>query len=169
MAEDNSMQYPRLIGIRDRLVPGDVGAIVRMHGLIYAREHGFDETFEAYVAGPLADCVLARRDRDRIWIAEDREGIVGSIAMVQADERTGQLRWFLVDPRARRGGMGRRMLASALRFARAANYERVVLWTVAGLEAAARLYRETGFEKVETKPGRMWGVSVVEERYELRL
>ena len=37
------------------------------------------------------------------------------------------------------------------------------------LEAAARLYRSVGFRRVEEKPGRMWGVEVIEEQYELRL
>ena len=44
-----------------------------------------------------------------------------------------------------------------------------MLWTVSALEAAARLYRAAGFERVEQRPGRHWGVEVIEERYELVL
>jgi len=43
------------------------------------------------------------------------------------------------------------------------------LWTVSSLTAAAHLYRSAGFQKVEEKPGRLWGVDVIEERYELHL
>jgi len=41
--------------------------------------------------------------------------------------------------------------------------------SVSALTTASRLYRSAGFAKVEEKPGRMWGVDVVEEKYELAL
>ena len=52
---------------------------------------------------------------------------------------------------------------------RAAGYDSIILWTVSALTAAAHLYESAGFRKVEEKPGRQWGVEVVEERYELRV
>src|SRR5262249_23686772 len=54
---------------RTDLRPGDLGTIVRMHGVIYARERGFDPTFEAYVAGPLAEFVRSPSPRQRLWVA----------------------------------------------------------------------------------------------------
>ena len=41
--------------VRCELRPGDVGTIVRAHGLHYAQEQGWDSTFEDYVAAGLAD------------------------------------------------------------------------------------------------------------------
>jgi hypothetical protein len=35
--------------------------------------------------------------------------------------------------------------------------------------AAAQLYRAAGFQKVEERPGRLWGVDVIEEKYALDL
>jgi ribosomal protein S18 acetylase RimI-like enzyme len=155
--------------MRTGLQPGDFGAIVALHGVLYAAEYGFDSTFEAYVAEPLAAFVLRGSPRERVWV-EERDGrIVGCVAIVTAGERTAQLRWFLVDPSARGGGLGRRLLESGIGFAREAGYERIVLWTVAGLEAALHLYRRAGFERVEAAPLRRWGVEVVEEKYELAL
>jgi len=155
--------------MRTVLQPGDVGAVVSLHGVIYARECGFDTTFEAYVAEPLAAFVLRRSPRERIWL-EERDGrLAGCIATVAAGERVAQLRWFLVDASARGRGLGRRLLDAAVGFSREAGYERVMLWTVAGLDAALHLYRAAGFERIMAAPASRWGVEVVEEQHALVL
>lgn len=156
------------VHLRTEWRPGDLGALVRLHGELYAREHGFDETFEAYVADGLARHVLGRGPRERVWIAELDEEIVGCIGIVAADEEElAQLRWFLVAPAARGHGLGRRLLDEALAFARGAGYARVMLWTVDLLAGAARLYRAAGFTRVEAEARRLWGRDLVEERYEV--
>jgi GNAT superfamily N-acetyltransferase len=160
---------PSEITLRHDLRPGDLGWIVHLHGVIYAREYGFDPTFEAYVAGPMAEFVRTRGERDRLWIAEKGERMVGSVAIVAASAQEAQLRWFLVDPSARGAGLGKTLLAEAIAFSRERCYESVCLWTVSALSAAARLYRAAGFVKVEEHARRLWGVDVVEEKYELRL
>src|ERR1051326_8858033 len=99
--------------IRNEVRPGDLGQIVALHGTIYAREYGFDRTFEAYVAGPLAEFVLKSAPRDRIWIAERDDRIVGCIAIVGVSDEVAQLRWYVVDPSARGLGLGKRLLAGA--------------------------------------------------------
>ena len=156
--------------LRTTLRPGDVGSVVHLHGVIHGTECGFDPTFEAYVAEPLARFVKAASPRERLWLADRGGRVVGCIAIVAAaDEKSAQLRWFLVAPQERGAGLGKRLLNESLAFCREQGYESVVLWTVSSLQAAARLYRAAGFAKVEDKPGRMWGVEVVEEKYELRL
>ncbi len=161
--------------VRTTVAPGDLGAVVRLHGLLYAREYGFDPTFEAYVAGPLAQFVLRAAPRERIWLAEQGGRLVGCVAIVAAEEEgvaaehggVAQLRWYLVDPAARGRGLGTLLLREAVDFARAQGYRRVILWTVSALVDAARLYRAAGFERVEERPGRHWGIDVVEEKYAL--
>jgi ribosomal protein S18 acetylase RimI-like enzyme len=160
---------PDKISLRTELRPGDLGSVVHLHGTVYAREYGFDPTFEAYVAGPLAEFALSPSDRQRLWLAERGGRVVGCVAIVAASPQTAQLRWFLVEPGARGAGLGRRLLHEAVTFARHCGYRAVVLWTVSALAAAAHLYRAAGFRKVEERPGRKWGVDVVEECYELTL
>ena len=155
--------------VRHTLRPGDVGAVVSLHGLVYAREQGFDATFEAYVASPLAAFVLRGSPRERLWLAERDGARVGCIAIVAERERVAQLRWFLVVPEARGAGLGGRLMAEAIAFSREAEYERVILWTVSALHAAAHVYRSSGFRRVEAVPTYRWGVDVVEEKYELEL
>jgi GNAT superfamily N-acetyltransferase len=163
------MATPDGITIRTNLRPGDLGEIVRLHGVVYAREYGLDPTFEAYVAGPLAEFVRAGSERERLWIAERDGRLVGSVAIVQAAPVIAQLRWFLVVPEARGAGLGWHLLSEAIAFARQQGNGSVILWTGNVLTAAARLYLAAGFRKTEEKPGKMWGVDVVEEKYEMTL
>src|SRR5947208_2580571 len=103
-------QTPSDIVIRTDVRPGDIGAIVQMHGTIYAREYGFNPRFEAFVAVPLAEFVLKNSPRERLWIAERQEQVVGSVAIVDAGDDVAQLRWYLADPAARGAGLGSELL-----------------------------------------------------------
>ena len=167
---------PAEIALRTGLRPGDIGEIVRLHGDLYAREHGFDVTFEAYVAGPLGEFVLHPRPRSRIWIAEAAGGggeaeprILGCIAILEASETEAQLRWFLVHPAARGRGFGTSLLRAAVEFCRESGYGSVFLFTVSPLASAAKLYLAEGFKLVHEKPARRWGVDLLEQRYTLAL
>ena len=51
------MEDENEITIRTDLRPGDFGAVISLHGILHGREFGFDATFEAYVAAPLAEFV----------------------------------------------------------------------------------------------------------------
>ncbi len=157
------------ITLRTGLRPGDLGSVVSLHGVVYAQERGLGPSFEAHVAGPLSDFVRSGNERQRLWIAERAGRIVGCVAVVAAGPRTAQLRWFLVDPSARGAGLGKRLLAEAVAFCRGCGYAEVMLWTESALRAAAYLYRAAGFRKTEEKPGRLGGVDVIEEKYELHL
>ncbi len=165
-----SPAWDHAVALRTELRPGDLGAVIGLHGTVYADEHGFDHTFEAYVAGPLAEFARGdRSDRQRIWLAERDGRLVGCVAIVTASPTVAQLRWFLVAPSARGAGLGRRLLEEAIAFSEACGYRSIILWTVSSLGAAAHLYHGAGFRRVEEKPGRVWGMDVVEERYELML
>src|SRR5688572_2852318 len=105
-----------LIRTGDR--PGDLGTVASMHGVLYAREHGMDQTIEAYVASALGAFATARsRHGDSaggLWLAESDGMVAGSIGITRAGQAEAQLRWFLVDPDKRGCGIGRRLLATAL-------------------------------------------------------
>ena len=157
--------------VRHDLRPGDMGRVIAMHGVLYDREFGFDHGFEAYVAETVAEFGrLVRPGLDRLWVAERDDQLVGSIAMLGREDGAAQLRWFLVHPDARGCGLGRRLIDESLAFCRTAGHRSVYLWTVNGLDAAARLYVAAGFRKTETKPPAvLWGVQLAEERYDLDL
>jgi ribosomal protein S18 acetylase RimI-like enzyme len=156
------------VRLRSVLKPGDVGAIVHLHGVVYAQEYGWDCTFEGYVAEGLARFALSHNPRnDRLWIAEANEEIVGSIGVVEHSAREAQLRWFLVHPAWRGRGLGHRLLNEALEFCRERRFGSLFLWTTSDLEAAAHLYQQAGFRKTEERTHRVWGQTVTEERYDM--
>lgn len=169
MSQSSRVEPNSPISLRTNIRPGDLGAVVKFHGEIYAREYGFDATFEAYVAGPLAEFVKHGSQRDRLWIAEDNEELFGCIAIVGASDQEAQLRWFLVHPKQRGRGLGKQLIHEAIRFSRNSGYRSIFLWTVSSLTAAARLYQSTGFQRVEEVSAHLWGADVVEEKYVLEL
>ena len=155
------------IRIRHVLAPGDLGMIVHLHGVVYAREYGLDTTFEPYVAKPLAEFVLD--GAGRLWVAEKDGIVVGSVAMVDAGPGTGQLRWFLLAPEARGLGLGRRLLDAALGYALERGFTHVFLWSFTDLHEAIRLYERAGFRVTQTETGEVWGAQRTQVRMDLDL
>jgi GNAT superfamily N-acetyltransferase len=157
------------IHIRNTIEPGDLGSIVYLHGTLYAREHGFNHSFEPYVAKPLSDFVCSQNQRERIWVVERGRRVLGSVAIVGFSKTEAQLRWLILHPDIRGYGLGGTLVDNALAFCRDCGYSLVFLWTAESLIPARRLYESRGFTLTVEKKNSIWGVELTEQRYELSL
>jgi DNA-binding MarR family transcriptional regulator/GNAT superfamily N-acetyltransferase len=150
--------------------PGDLGWVVARHGAVYAAEYGWNAEFEGLVARIVADYAAAHDPRrEAAWIAELDGEPVGCVFCVARDDTTAQLRILLVDPAARGLGIGARLVAECLRFATAAGYESMMLWTNDVLTSARRIYEAAGFRLVDEEPHHSFGQDLVGQVWERRL
>lgn len=150
--------------------PGDIGWIIHRHGVVYAEEYGFDETFEALVAEILVQFIHEHDPkRECLWIAEQEGERIGSVMIVDAGDQVAQLRLLLVEPKARGQSVGMRLIDECLNFSRRNRYRKIKLWTQSNLPQARHLYAKAGFERVSQSAHKSFGQELIAEIWEMPL
>jgi GNAT superfamily N-acetyltransferase len=158
------------IAIRTELRPGDIGYVTYLHGDLYKKEYGYGIAFEAYVAQGFFE-FYSQYDpgKDRVWVAEHGDRIIGFLLLMHREEDVAQLRYFILAAPYRGIGLGKKLAALFLSFAREQGYRRCYLWTTDELFAAAHIYRKMGFVLEEEIESTSFGKPLREQRYELVL
>ena len=155
------------INIRTRLLPGDLGYVAQLHGRLYAEECGYGLSFERYVLGGLHE-FAGRYDpaRDRVWICEYEERIVGFLMGFHREDSI-QLRYFILLTEFRGEGLGKRLMDLFMDFLKEQGCGKAYLWTTNEQHAAISLYTRYGFRLTEEKTSEAFDKLLVEQRYDL--
>jgi DNA-binding MarR family transcriptional regulator/GNAT superfamily N-acetyltransferase len=157
---------PPLILLRPHRA-GDMGWVTSANAEIYAREYGWDLTYEALVAKITAEFIENfDPQRERCWIAEIDGARVGSVFVVRKTDEVAKLRLLIIDPKARGLGLGQRLVEECLRFAKEAGYASMTLWTQSCLTAARAIYARAGFKLVAEEPHHSFGADLIGETWE---
>ncbi|MFE2997447.1 GNAT family N-acetyltransferase [Nocardia sp. NPDC059246] len=142
--------------------PGDHGWVITRNAVLYAEEYGWNAEYETLAATIVANWLSSHDpQRERAWIAEYEGSPVGCVYCMREDDTTARLRLLLVEPSARGLGVGSALVDECLRFAAAAGYTEMVLWTNSVLDSARHIYQRAGFELVESNPHHSFGVDLV--------
>jgi DNA-binding MarR family transcriptional regulator/GNAT superfamily N-acetyltransferase len=150
---------PRVVTLRPS-APGDLGWVLQRHATVYATEFGWDASFESLCARIIAE-YTALRDAHPVrtagWIAEVDGVPAGSVYCVPDSDTTARLRLLLVEQWARGLGLGAKLVAQCLRFARDSGYDDITLWTYDRLAAARNVYKAAGFTLAAEHPEDAFG------------
>ena len=108
-----------------------------------------------------------------LWIAEQGGEVAGSVYVIPAaaseGEGTAQLRMLYVEPAFRGQGVGKLLVAEAIRFSREAGYRRIILWTQDCLVGARHIYQNAGFTLVREDRHQSFGVHLNGQYWALTL
>lgn len=163
-------QTPTLnnISIRTTLHPGDLGYVIHRHGKLYSEEYNYSIAFEAYVAGGIYEFYKSYHPtKDRVWICEHNNKIVGFLLLMHRENNAAQLRYFYLEPGYRGIGLGKKLMELYMEFLLQCGYTSSYLWTTDELPAAASLYTKHGFTITEEVESSAFGKPLKEVRYDL--
>ena len=158
-----------IINIRP-FISSDIEYVISRHKTLYYAERHLSDIFFDYVDqivyhfasdfNPKTDCLN---------ILECNGNPAGSIAIVKANDKTAQLRFFMLEPEMRGRGYGNKLMEMALNFCREKGYEHVFLLTISAQVIARHIYERCEFNKTASYDKSEWGEGVVEERWDLYL
>lgn len=170
LSKNICMKRNNTITFRSEMRPGDLGYIMYRQSKLYSEEYGYGVSFDTYVGASIGEfCNQYDPNRDRLWVCESENKIVGCVLLMHRFNNEAQLRYFFIESEYRGLGLGNKLLQMAIDFAKTCNYTQIYLWTENELNVALHLYGKFGFQLTEKKESSHFGKSVLELKFDLIL
>ena len=158
------------IHIRTDLKAGDIGYITWLHGTLYKEEYDYSIYFESYVAKGISEFYQQYDPaKDRAWICEYNNRIIGFLLLMHRKNATAQLRFFILESNYRGIGIGKKLMKLLTDFLHEKKYKHCYLWTTNEQHTAIQLYKKNGFILTEEKQSDVFGKTLTEQRYDLNV
>ena len=161
-----AIEDDRTVTIRDRQ-PGDLGWLVERHGVLYAREYGWDESFERLVAQHRAPTSTRRRTAPGSRRPTSNEPARSCASTTHPNEPSCARSWSSHTPAA--SASARRLVDEVIRHATTRGYTTLTLWTNDVLHAARHIYERAGFTLISEAPHHAFGHDLTEQTWSLTL
>jgi ribosomal protein S18 acetylase RimI-like enzyme len=138
--------------------PADLPDLCQLLGLLFDQESEFQPDPLKQTAGLTA--ILENPALGQVLVARETGGCLGMVNLLftvstALGGRVAILEDLIVHPDHRGGGLGGRLLESAIRFAQDAGCQRVTLLTDSTNDSAQRFYRRHGFLESSMIPMRL--------------
>lgn len=136
--------------LRHELKAGDLGRLIEYSGIYGHSDFDYPIAFKGYVATTFAEYVIDPKPRNRLWMVEDEQGLVGTIRVMDRGD-SAQFRWFSVRPDWRENNLGNFLFGAAMEYIQENDFQKAWLSTFSESEIAVALYKRRGFRiMVET-------------------
>lgn len=141
--------------------PGFLARCLEMHIAFYHPSVHWGLAFETSLAKDFAEIIerLEKSPRNQVWAAVETpppetspgvftQRIVGTLLVDSESLKTtgaAQIRGFIVDERVRGLGIGKKLLAAAMKFIESNGFDKATLYTSDTQDTAVYLYKKAGF------------------------
>lgn len=143
---------------------GEIGWLIHRQALLYHLEQGWNGAFETLIVNIYAEYEAASGTPPKhLWVAELEGEVAGSVFVLpstEGEEGAAQLRMLYVEPMFRGRGIGARLVAEAVAFAKLSGYRRIMLWTQDCLASARSVYQKAGFVLAQEERHHSFGVDL---------
>lgn len=146
---------------------GDAGIVLQMHGILYSKELNFDMRAESHVAKDLSR--LNNDTRSNLWMATIDNKVVGTIGIIERENNKAQLHWFLLYPEYRGHGIGKKLLVTVIDWCKEQKFSEIFLSTANSQLAARKLYKEYGFNLLQSDTIHEFGTDWTCEKWQIKL
>lgn len=93
--------------------------------------------------------VKSLEDFENVWCLYDETTLIGTVGIRRLDETNCELKALYLYSKYHGQGLGYKLLSVAMKEAKKAGYEAMLLDTISTSERAIRLYKATGFVEIE--------------------